>query len=138
MVGQFDIDTDGCESYAQRLDEIQRCYQVVRGWGGFNGLQLKNVLRDIEKVIAKKAADKAAESFLSTLGKTVVSSAALLKQAADITCKINSIMETIALIQDDMGDECIIRLKNHYRETARRVLRVENEICSRGDKLFDL
>lgn len=138
MNGVLNIDTDACEQYAKQLDEVQDCYQTVAGWASINALQLKKVLRDITKFVAKKGAEAAASTFLGGLPGAVVAGADFISTVADITCKLNSFMECIALVQSDMGDKCIIRLKNHFRETASNMTMVEKTVCNRGEKLFDL
>lgn len=120
MNGVLNIDTDACEQYAKQLDEVQYCYLKVTGWSSFVGGRIINVLANLEKKM------KSGEVL------------AILTTIPDTIRELKNTKESIGLILDDMGDRCIIRLKNHFRETSSQMTRVEKALCNRGEKLFDL
>ncbi|MGN0762287.1 MAG: hypothetical protein ACI4MK_02820 [Aristaeellaceae bacterium] len=111
------IDTQACESYASQLQQVITLYSTVREW--------------IEAELWKCAK---------------ITSEAQYVDMNDPSAGIKLAKANIALIRSGLltklnfalGTSCLIRLRNHFSDVPSRVARMEDAICARGEKLFDL
>ena len=111
------IDTEACKGYAQQIAQVMALYEPVWEW-------TLSEYQKCSKVIAEN-------SYVDMSDPTAPEKMAKANAAA-------SRQMGLTTVQSLVGNACLARLEKHFLEVVNRINRVEQAICSRGEKLFDL